>query len=235
MTDPYSAYPETPVYSPEINSPDDTAGAVDTAKEQTGAVAQSAAHAGQQVASTTKDQVQNVAAEAGTQAKDLLAQARTEVTEQAGTQQQRLATGLRSLADELGTMARNSNQSGMATDLARQASEHTQQIASWFDSREPGHVLDEVKTFARQRPGTFLAIAAITGLVVGRLTRGVKDASSDDSAPSASTDTSPDSSRDSAPLASAPLASAPRTQNSGVPFASSQDGPGGYPVVGGLQ
>ena len=33
--------------------------------------------------------------------------------------------------------------------------------------------LDEVKRYARRRPGTFLAGAAVLGLVAGRLTRGV--------------------------------------------------------------
>ena len=54
-------------------------------------------------------------------------------------------------------MAHGSEQPGMATDLAQQASERTNAVASWLEEREPGHVVDEITRFARQRPGTFLA------------------------------------------------------------------------------
>jgi hypothetical protein len=67
---------------------------------------------------------------------------------------------------------------GVATDLAREASDRIKQFAAKLDDREPGELLDEVRRFARQRPGTFLGIAALAGVVAGRLTRGVKDASS---------------------------------------------------------
>ena len=45
--------------------------------------------------------------------------------------------------------------------------------------------MQELQAFARQRPGTFLLVAAGAGLLAGRLTRGVKDASSTDSSGSA--------------------------------------------------
>jgi hypothetical protein len=38
--------------------------------------------------------------------------------------------------------------------------------------------VDELQSFARRRPGMFLAITAGAGLIAGRLTRGLKDASS---------------------------------------------------------
>jgi hypothetical protein len=46
-------------------------------------------------------------------------------------------------------------------------------------------VVDEMQSFARRKPALFLALAAGAGLVAGRLTRGLKDASSDDSAATA--------------------------------------------------
>ena len=72
----------------------------------------------------------------------------------------------------------------MATDLAQQAGERTNAVASWLEEREPGHVVDEITRFARQRPGAFLAAAAGAGFLVGRLGRGLKAATdeSDDSA-----------------------------------------------------
>ena len=73
-------------------------------------------------------------------------------------------------------MAHGSEQSGMATDLVQQAGERTNAVASWLEQREPGHVVDEVTRFARQRPGAFLALAAGAGFLVGRLGRGLKAA-----------------------------------------------------------
>jgi hypothetical protein len=49
--------------------------------------------------------------------------------------------------------------------------------------------VDEVQSFARRRPGVFLALAAAAGLVAGRLTRGIKAASSDGPAPAGDADT----------------------------------------------
>jgi hypothetical protein len=111
--------------------------------------------------------------------KHLVSQTRNELTEQAGTQQQRVAEGLRSLGRELESMARGSENRGIATDLVSQVSERTNAVASWLEQREPGHVVDEVTRFARQRPGAFLALAAGAGLLVGRLGRGLKAATDD--------------------------------------------------------
>lgn len=153
----------------------------DVAKSEASDVGQSAVGAGQHVAGVAKEQVTQVTAEAGKQAKDLLDQARSELTEQAGQQQLRLAVGLRSLGDELQSMVDNGQQSGVATDLAGQAAQKSHQVASWLDEREPGRLVEEVKDFARQRPGAFLLAAAGVGLVAGRLTRGIKANAQDQS------------------------------------------------------
>jgi hypothetical protein len=163
-------------------SPDggDSQGKAGAAKEQAAAVGQGAAQAGQQVASTAKDEAQKVVAETGNQARDLLHQARSELSDHAGTQQQRLAAGLRSLGDELESMANHSEESGTATNLAKQAASRSRAAAAWLESREPSHVMRDVQDFARQRPGMFFALAAGAGVVAGRLGRGIKDAGSDD-------------------------------------------------------
>jgi hypothetical protein len=165
--------------SPDSAAVSGDSSTVDVAKEQASSIGQGAAEAGQQVVTTAKEQAQNVIAEAGGEVKDLLGQARTELMEQAGTQQERLATGLRALGDELHSMSQHSGEPGVATNLARQASGRTHDVASWLDSREPGQLVQELRTFARQRPGTFLALAAGAGVLAGRLTRGVKDSTAD--------------------------------------------------------
>lgn len=167
--------------STSSNGGSDT-GTKDVAKEQAGQVAQGAKDAGHQVAGEAKHQAGQVKAEVGNQARTLLNQTQGELKTQANDQQQRLAGGLRALGQELTQMASGGEpQNGPASDLVNQASQRVDAVAQWLESREPGHVLDEVQTFARQRPAAFLAIAAGAGLVVGRLVRGAKDAATDDS------------------------------------------------------
>ena len=145
----------------------------DVAKQQATEVADTAKQAGAQVADTVKEQAGQVTAEAKTQAKQLLSQAQSELSEQAAGTQQRVSEGLNALADELSGMARNSEQDGVATDLARQAADKARTAAGWLADRDPGSLLDEVRTFARRKPGTYLALALGAGVLAGRLTRGL--------------------------------------------------------------
>ncbi len=151
----------------------------DVAKDQAAEVANTARDAGKHVAGVAGEQAGQVASETTQQVKQLVAQTRGELTEQAASQQQRVARGLRSLSKELSSMAHGSEQAGMATDLVQQASDRTNAVASWLEQREPGHVVDEVTRFARRRPGAFLALAAGAGLLVGRLGRSLKAANDD--------------------------------------------------------
>ncbi|WP_164202764.1 hypothetical protein [[Micrococcus luteus] ATCC 49442] len=143
----------------------------DAVKGEAADVARTAADSAQNVAETAKTEAANVASEAKANAKDLLYQARSDLTDQAGVQQQKVASGLRSVSDELHAMARASDQPGVASDLVRQAADRSSAVAAWLDGRDPGSLLNEVKTFARQRPGTFLLLAAGAGVLAGRLTR----------------------------------------------------------------
>jgi len=144
------------------------------AKEHAGAVAQDAKESTKSVASTAASEAKDVAHEARTQLRQLFDQLTGEATDQASGQTQRAVQGLRSLGSELSGMAESQQgESGMAADLARQGASRLDAAASWLEGREPGEILDEVRSFARRRPGTFIAGAAILGLVGGRLTRGL--------------------------------------------------------------
>ena len=168
-------------------SPDST---TDVAKDQAKSVASDAKQSGQQVAETAKEQTREVASEASQQAKELYQQVRAEVGDQAATQHRRAASGLRTLGDELSSMAQGSEQSGVATDLAKQASDRVHTLAGWLEQREPGDVLSEVTSFARRKPGTFLAAAAAVGFLGGRLTRGLAADSGDGDSATSPTRTS---------------------------------------------
>lgn len=153
--------------------------ASDTVKEQAAHLAGDTADATKNVAGTVKDQATNVAAEARTQAKDLYAQTKSELAEQAALQQERVADGLHSMSDELRSMAANSAEGGIATDLVHQASQRVEGIASWLETRDPGSLLGELKSYASRKPGTFIAVAAAAGILAGRLTRSVTSTASD--------------------------------------------------------
>jgi len=145
----------------------------DVAKDQAALITDTTKQAGAQVADTVKDQAGHVAEETKHQAKQLLSQAQTELSDQAAVTQQRVSEGLHALADELTGMAKNSEQDGPATDLARQAADKAREAAGWLGDRDPGSLLDEVRSFARRKPGTYLALALGAGVLAGRLTRGL--------------------------------------------------------------
>jgi hypothetical protein len=139
-------------------------------KEQGSQTAQHAGQAGRQVAQKATEQGKQVATEAGHQAHEVLDQAQAQLMEQAGAQQQRAASGLRGLGDQLRSAAEG-GQPGPANDLIRQASGRIDQVADWLEHREPGQVIEELREFARRRPGAFLGGAVLAGMLVGRLTR----------------------------------------------------------------
>jgi hypothetical protein len=155
----------------------------DVAKDEARNVGQTAAQAGSQVASTAADQAREVAHETQRQAQDLLHQGRQQLRQQTVAQQHKAASGLSSLAQELRGLADGSSQGapGPARDLLQQASGYVEQFADRLQSREPADLLDDVRAFARRRPGTFLLGAALAGVLAGRLTSGVKAAHSDGS------------------------------------------------------
>jgi hypothetical protein len=145
---------------------------VDTAKSEAGNIKDTAAGAASDVKDVAKGEVSNVASEAKYQARNLVDQTRSQLRGQVGNQQSQLASRLNSWASELGSMGAKSEDSGPMTDLAQEASRRVGEISHWLDNHEPADLLDEVKRFARRRPGTFLGLAAAAGVVAGRLTRG---------------------------------------------------------------
>ena len=155
---------------------DEASNVAGTAKEQASNVAGTAKDAGRHVADTAKDEVRQVAGEAKHQARKLLDETMHEVRGQAKQQQGRAAEGIRTFSDELRGMADGTSdgtQSGMASQLVNEVAQRASTAAQWLENREPADLLDEVKSFARRRPGTFIAIAGVAGLLVGRLARGI--------------------------------------------------------------
>ncbi|GAA2185911.1 hypothetical protein [Micromonospora lupini] len=144
-------------------------------REQARHVGSEAAHAGGAVAQTAKEQGTEVGREAARQARNLYGEARSQLASQTGEQQRRAAGGLRSIADEMRTMAEQGGQAGPVSELARQAADRVHGVAGWLEEREPGDLINEVRDYARRNPGTFLVGAAVLGVLAGRLTRSISD------------------------------------------------------------
>lgn len=151
-------------------------GTAQIVKDQASGLGHSSAETGKHVADVTREQASGVAAEAGRQGRDLLRQVQDQLGAQAGHGQQRVAKQLLSLGDELHSMADNAGHGGPAADLAQQAATRIRDAGQWLDARKPGQVVNEMQSFVRRRPAVFLVLAAGAGLVAGRITRGLKDA-----------------------------------------------------------
>ncbi|KZB88381.1 hypothetical protein [Amycolatopsis regifaucium] len=149
----------------------DSTSTAQKAKDEAKEVATSAADHGETLAKTAVEEAKHVAEHGQHEARDLLREGRAQLEDQARNGQRQAAQSLHGLADQLDRMAQRTDSPGVAADITRQASERVHTVANWLDEREPGQLLEEVRRFARQRPGTFLAGAAIAGALVGRLTR----------------------------------------------------------------
>lgn len=149
-----------------------------TAKQRAQQTASTAKDEGQHVAGVAKEQATQVASEAAAQAKNVASDALTQVSgqlrEQGSAQRDKLVTTLSALGDDLASMA-DRGSPGLATDLTRQAADQARSLTSRLDGREPGEILEDLRGFARQRPGVFLLGSLAAGVVAGRLLAGARD------------------------------------------------------------
>jgi vacuolar-type H+-ATPase subunit H len=162
--------PETPRHASTRSEPESSSTvqqAVSTASDEAS-----------RVTDVAKEQAQEVASEAQTQARDLVGELKTQIRDQSVSQRDRLAQTLRQFGDELDEMNRSTSSSGLAYDLAGQAASKARELSTFLTDNEPGDLIEQIREFARRRPGTFLAGAALAGVVAGRLTRGAMASSS---------------------------------------------------------
>jgi hypothetical protein len=181
-------------------------------KHQAGEAVGTAAEEGRHLTDVAGAEARNVAGEAKEQGRALLDDARGQLEDQSRTQRDRLVQSLSSMGDDLDRMSGQAD-SGLASDLVRQAAERVRSVSNHLEGREPAELLGEVRDFARRRPGTFLLGALAAGVVAGRFARGAQKAQS---APSSSTRSS---STPSSSTAGGPVApqGAARTTPGGTP------------------
>lgn len=151
-----------------------------SAQDRAQDTAATATQESKRVGSIATDEVKNVASETQDQVRMLISEARVQVNDQTAAQRDRVVDTLRSLGDDLDEMASQSQKSGLANDLARQAAEKARAFSSSLDGRDPADLLEDVRSFARRKPGTFLLGALAAGMVAGRLARGARENAGND-------------------------------------------------------
>lgn len=184
-----------------------------------------AADEGRHVAEVARDEARNVAGEAAVQARNLVEETRGQITEQVGQQargqRDNLVSTLRTFSSDLDSMTPQAGP-GLASDLVRELADRARALTGALEDREPEEMLEDVRRFARRRPGLFLLGALAAGMVAGRVVRGAKQASSEGTA--ATTEATTPASRPDSPTGSSDVS--PSTPLSSEPT--------GGPAVGGV-
>ena len=155
-------------------------GAAAAAADAGGQVASTAAEGAKELASQTAQQAGDVKRQATEQARQFVGQAQDQLREQAESQAQRASSGLKDLSTQLRGLAEGKPAvGGVAQNGVRQLAEKVEAIAQRMDERGVDGTVDDLRRFARQRPGAFLLGAAVAGFAVVRLGKGLKEAQED--------------------------------------------------------
>lgn len=133
---------------------------------------------GQEVAGAAREGAAEVIQETAAQGRHLYEKAKDQAAGETGAQVRRMAAGLRRIADDLRHMSDEAKPDSPAASLVRQAADRGHLLADRLDRQGPGELMDEVKDFARRRPGLFLAGAALAGFAASRVGRGIGAADS---------------------------------------------------------
>ncbi|WP_433236457.1 hypothetical protein ACQPYK_27120 [Streptosporangium sp. CA-135522] len=132
---------------------------------------QQAKAAAGEVAETAKEQTRVVAGQAKDQARRVAGRLRERAGEQAQQQSRRAAQGIRQWADELASMGESSKPDSPMSEAVQQIADTGRRAADYLEQRGLSGIVEEVQSFARRRPGVFLAGAAAAGFLMGRLAK----------------------------------------------------------------
>ncbi len=150
-----------------------------TAKDEATQVGQVAASAASDVAGTAKQQAGQVAGEAVNQLRSLTDEARNQANQQVSNATDKLSSTVRSLASEMRDLGQGKGDaSGTVAGLVQQLADKSEQLADYVSAQGPGGLLQELRTFASRKPGTFLLGALAAGAVTGRVVKGATAGSS---------------------------------------------------------
>jgi uncharacterized phage infection (PIP) family protein YhgE len=159
----------TPASAPE-DAREQAADTATVAKAEAANVAASAKDQAAAVASTAAEEAKAVASEAAGEAKDLLADARQQLRAQADEQSEKVASLVGDIGSQLRTMA-DAGDAGAAKDLVATFADQAEQMSRRLGDGGLDRTLEDARRLARNRPGLFLAGAALAGFVAARVAR----------------------------------------------------------------
>jgi hypothetical protein len=149
-----------------------TSDVTSTAKQETGAVAQTAAGAGKEVVSAVSERTAAVAGTAKQQLSSIVDQTKSELRTQAEGQGQQVIGSLHRLSDQVSALASGRpEEAGQVGALLEEGQQRLQSYLGSLELRGPQGMVDDVTRFARRRPGMFLLGAGVAGFAIGRLVR----------------------------------------------------------------
>jgi hypothetical protein len=141
------------------------------ARDETHNVKETAREEVQHVTETARSQAGEIVGEAKDKARDIAGDLRDEARRRADEQGARAADALHDASRQLRAMAQGEPASGMLVDVAQQAAQRVDGFASRLESGGFESIVDDVRSYARRKPGTFLLAAGAAGFIIGRLAR----------------------------------------------------------------
>lgn len=116
---------------------------------------------------SAKTEAQRLSEEAKSQARSVYDEVGGRMREEADSQSRRAAGGLRNLSSELETMASSSG--GMTSSWVREGSTWIASFADRLEIEGVDGITADIQSYARRRPGMFLAATFGAGLVLSRV------------------------------------------------------------------
>jgi hypothetical protein len=151
--------------------------AASTASDKTREVAHDAAQQAKDVAETAREKAGDIGHEVTAQGHRVVDEAKDKLREQSHRQSDQLASTLRGWSGQAQALADGRPQeAGQLADYAQQAAGKIAEVAEQVQSRGFEGAIDDVKSFARRRPGVFLLGAGVAGFAAWRLLRGAASA-----------------------------------------------------------
>ncbi|WP_051855507.1 hypothetical protein [Streptomyces sp. NRRL B-1347] len=127
---------------------------------------------GQGVTDAAREGAADVLHESVAQGRDLYERLREQAVDETEAQLRRLAAALRDMSTDLRHMGDSAKPDSPAASLVRQVAGGGHRVADRIEHRGAADLLDDVRHFARRRPGLFLVGAAIAGFAASRVGRG---------------------------------------------------------------
>jgi hypothetical protein len=152
------------------------------AREQGQQVKGSARDAASNVAGTAGERAREVRQQAGTHARGIAGEATRQLKGRAEQETERAGSALSNAGSQLQALAEGRiDDAGVFGDYARQAAESVNRWADSVQERGLDGLVDDLRGYARRRPGVFLVSAVAAGVVAGRFGRNLREEMSDDS------------------------------------------------------